>query len=314
MHPNPPDSNSGGFTLLELLAVIGVVSVLMGVGLGYLGKTDPMMLARSMIAGERRAAQMTARAEGVPTEVIVRPGDDVSAATVQARLLEPAVTFHFEPNTPVLDERMRPFLSGEDVVAGRFGHGRRAAEGDKDALVQWRVSPQVVDVSEGFLIRLDLFLEARQNCVVIDIDPLLELRLDSELRPDARVRLEAATGGNELKTISSPLSLPLRQWATLEIGCDGEAIWLAVDDRECARVDAAGTPHQTPDMVMEISPLSSPIPGIVDELRFLLFGFSVAQQLPIELQPEREYRFTYDKRGDPVHQPEIVYKDLGADQ
>ena len=59
MQSNSPDQSSAGFTLLELLAVIGVVSVLLGVGLGYLGKTDPMMVANSILAGERRAAQMT---------------------------------------------------------------------------------------------------------------------------------------------------------------------------------------------------------------------------------------------------------------
>lgn len=312
MQSNSPDQSSAGFTLLELLAVIGVVSVLLGIGLGYLGKTDPMMVANSILAGERRAAQMTARAEGVPTEVLVRPGTEVSAATVQARLLEPAITFHFEPDTPVLDERMRPAISGDDVVAGRFGHARRSVEGDKEALLEWLVSPQVMDVREGFLVRVDLYMEQRDSCVVLDMQPLLEVRLDSDLRPDARVRLGVVGGGNELKAIQSPLSFPLRQWATLEIGCDGSSIWLSVDDREHVRVAADGAPHQAPDMVLEVSPLSAPVPGVVDELRLMVFGFSVAQQLPMELQPMKEYRFTYDKRGDPVEVPEIIYQDLEA--
>ena len=85
MQSNSPDQSSAGFTLLELLAVSGVVSVLLGFGLGYLGKTDPMMVANSILAGERRAAQMTARAEGVPTEVLVRPGTEVAAAAARAR-------------------------------------------------------------------------------------------------------------------------------------------------------------------------------------------------------------------------------------
>lgn len=314
MRPNPPESPSAGFTLLELLAVIGVISVLMGIGLGYLGKTDPLMLAGSILSGERRAAQMTARAEGVPTEVWVRPGGEAQAATVQARLLEPAVTFHFEPNTPVLDERMRPALSGDDVIAGRFGHARRPMADDLDPLVHWAVSPQIVDVRDGFLIRIDLFLEQRKNCVVIDMEPLLEVRLDSNLRPDARMRLSVVGGGTELKTIKSALSMPLHRWATLEIGCDGNSMWLAVDDREYARVDAVGTPHQTPEMIMDVSPRSSPVPGIVDELRFMVFGFSPAQQLPMELQPVKPFRFSYDKRGEPVEAPTIVYEQLGAGQ
>ncbi|MFY9340926.1 MAG: prepilin-type N-terminal cleavage/methylation domain-containing protein, partial [Planctomycetota bacterium] len=64
---------SAGFTLLELLVVIGVLSVLMGLSVGYLGKTDVSAIANSVLAGELRAAQMTARVEGAPTEVLVRP-------------------------------------------------------------------------------------------------------------------------------------------------------------------------------------------------------------------------------------------------
>jgi len=316
MHPNTPErspeSRSAGFTLLELLAVIGVISVLMGIGLGYLGKTDPYMLANSMIGGERRAAQMTARAEGVPTEVWVRPGEEALPATVQARLLEPVVTFHFEPNTPVLDERLRPALGGDDVAAGRFGHARRSVEGDKDPLVQWAVAPEIVDVRDGFLMRVDLYLEARSSCVVLEMEPLLVVRLDQDLRPDARVRLSVLGGGKELKTIRSPLSLPVRRWVTLEIGCDGSEMWLAADERELARAPAVGVPHQTGEMVLEVSPTDSMIPGIVDELRFMVFGFSPVQHLPMELQPVKAFRFRYDKRGEPVEVPKIEYVDLEA--
>ena len=41
-----------GFTLLELLTVIGIISVLMGIGLGYLGKTDPELVAQTILRGE----------------------------------------------------------------------------------------------------------------------------------------------------------------------------------------------------------------------------------------------------------------------
>src|SRR5262245_56197212 len=100
----------GGFTLLELLVVMGVISVLFGVAIGFLGRTDPQMIADSMIAGETRAAQMTARAEGLPTEVWIRPGTDGGPATVQARLLQPVLTFHLEPGEDVLAESLRPTL------------------------------------------------------------------------------------------------------------------------------------------------------------------------------------------------------------
>src|SRR5687767_6237770 len=131
--PSRPDPmpRHAGFTLLELLIVIGVLSVLTGLSLGYLGRTDVTAVANSVLAGELRAAQLTARSEGVATEVLLRPGADNQPATVQARLLQPVVTFHFEPNEVSLDESLRPVVAGEDVPGGRFGHARRPKLDDK---------------------------------------------------------------------------------------------------------------------------------------------------------------------------------------
>ena len=85
---------SAGFTLLELLVVIGVLAVLTGMSVGYLGRTDPQMVANAIIGGELRQAQLTARAEGVPTEVTIRPDGEGAPWVVQSRLLQPVVTFH----------------------------------------------------------------------------------------------------------------------------------------------------------------------------------------------------------------------------
>ena len=314
MPHHPPESRSAGFTLLELLAVIGVISVLMGVGIGYLGKTDPNMIAGSILQGERRAAQMTARAEGVPTEVLVKPGAEGEPASVQAHLLQAAVAFHFEPNTPVLDERLRPAIGGEDVTAGRFGHARMAMPGDKEPLVQWAIAPEVLDVRDGFVVRLDLMLSRREACIVLDIPSLLEVRLDQELRPDARLGLNVLGGDKVRKNLTCSQALPLDRWVTLEIGADGNSLWLSVDGRDFGRMAAVGAPMQTPQMVLEVSPISAPVPGMIDEFRMMVFEYAPAQFLPMELQPTRVFRFRYDKRGEPVEAPTITWVDLEAGQ
>lgn len=303
-------SDSAGFTLLELLAVIGVISVLTGIGIGYLGKTDPEMIAKTIISGERRAAQMTARAEGVPTAVWVRRTGENTPAVVQSRLLEPVVAFHFEPGTPVLDDRLRPVVAGEQVEAGRFGEAVRAVEDQKEPLVSWRVMPEIVDLTDGFVLRLDLFLEHRQAGVVIDMPPLLEVRLDQDLRPDVRLQLSGGGGETVRSTVQSTLSMPLRRWSTLEVGCDGTILWLRIDGREFGTSRAEGRPKQVPDMHLDVSPPAAIVPGLVDELRLLVFRYAPKQSMPIELQPKRDYRFTYDARGEPVEAPTIEYESL----
>ena len=302
-----------GFTLLELLTVIGIISVLMGIGLGYLGKADPELVAQTILRGERRAAQMTARSEGVPTEVWVRPGIDNQPAAVQSRLLDPGVSFQFDPNQPFLDQRLRPALAGEEVAAGRFGAARRPHEDDRLPLLRWPLPPLLADLRDGFVMRVDVFLEERQGCVLMDMPPMLEVRLDDQLRPDARLRVVDGQGQAQRKSLQAKLSVPLRRWSTVEVGYDGRSFWLEVDGRDFARVLAEGLPEQKQGMTLDISPVEAPIAGIVDEVRLLAFAFAPAQYLPMELQPTETFRFTYDKRGEPVGVPVVTYEDLSKE-
>jgi hypothetical protein len=163
---------------------------------------------------------------------------------------------------------------------------------------------------DGFVLRLDLWLGSRAGCVVIDMQPMLQLRLDEELRPRARLQLRGVADGSVMATVAGELALPLRRWVTLELGCDGETAWLAIDGREIGRAAAEGTPQQEPDMVFTLSPPDAPVPGMVDELRWFVFSFSPVQMLPIELQPRRSYRLGYDVRGEPVAHPEVQWEDL----
>ena len=298
------DTADAGFTLLELLVVAGVLAVLFGLSIGFLGKTNPQSVADSILAGAMRAAQLTARAEGLPCEVLVRPGQDGEAATVQSRLLQPVATFRFEPGEGVLDEVMRPTLGGEDVAHGRFGHARRNLPGDKLPLLRWTVPGRFVDLREGVALRLDLWLDERGSCTVLRLGEAVELKLDGECKPRVRLRLEGnAPGGTSasgVATLAGKIALPLRQWCTLDVACDGRSAWLTLDGRELDRVAADGSPLVAEATVLDLSPGDDPVPGIVDEMRLFAYTFGEVQRLPIELQPDRFYRLSFDSRGERI--------------
>ena len=298
----------GGFTLLEMLVVIGVLSVLMGMSIGYLQRTDPTAIGNAVLAGELRAAQLTARAEGAPTEVWLRPGKDAEASTVQARLLVPAVAFRFEPNAGALDETLVAELSGEVVPNGRFGHARRSRPGDKQALLRWPTPPSVLDLSDGFVVRCDVFLEQRARAALLRMQPAFDLQLEDDLRLVARFRLRGPGGeGTVLASVKSTLALPLRQWCTVDLGCDGSTVWLSLDGRELAREVAAGSPLQELASVFEMSPPEAPLAGVIDEVRWFVYAFSPAQLMPIELQFRAAYRFGFDARGEATERPTVQY-------
>ena len=302
---------SPGFTLLELLVVIGILSVLMGVAIGYLGKTDPRMVADAILGGELRAAQLTARADGVPTEVLLRPGGErngaIEAATVQSRLLRPVVSFHFEPGEQVEDEVLRPVLLGEDVPAGRFGHGRRPAAEGKNTLLRWSVPPAVVTLADGFVVRFDVWLEQRSAGIFLRL-PAAELTLDADGKPHAVVRLHGLAGDSTLRApLASELALPLRQWGTLELGCDGRTAWLTYDGRTLAQAIAEGTPVHPADAALEVLPSDGPLDCVIDEMRWYVYGFASPQYFPAEVQLDRVYRFAFDARGEPVSQPKVRF-------
>ena len=70
-------TSASGFTILELMVVMGVLSVLFGLSFGFLqGAANDLELAEAVLRDQLRIAALTSRSRHLPTEVWVESGDD----------------------------------------------------------------------------------------------------------------------------------------------------------------------------------------------------------------------------------------------
>lgn len=275
--------HSRGFTMIELLVVMGLISVLLGLGIGFLQRGDTTVdQALSILRTELRSASLTARAYGVPTQVIITPARDQLPAELRSRTLVPLASWHLEPDEIFLNPARRPQLAGVDEPAGRFGHGRRHDDETSASLFSVPAGAASFSLRDGFVLRLEVKLERAAAMVVLRLGDSVSLELDAGLMPALRMVRAVGSRGGPAALVYGSRPVPLARWCTLEVLYDGSELVLTVDDIE-SRQAAPGFLHQAAEDRLEISPPNGPIHGVVDEIA--LFGYELGEPrtLPIEV-------------------------------
>ena len=278
------DERSAGFTLMELLMVMGVLSVLMGLGIGFLQRGDnstEQFLA--VLRSELRGAALTARAHGVPTEVIATPGVDGLPGQLRSSTLVPLASWHLEPDELFVDASTRPQLAGVDEPRGRFGHAMGPDPKTGASLFTLPLGPGRFPLEQGFVLRLDLKLEASEPMVLVRLGEGLNLELTADLIPHLRMVQSAGARRGVSVEIKGAGPVPLYRWFTLEILHDGRELVLGVDGVE-VRGSAAQPMRQLASDVLEISPGDGPIFGLVDEISLFAYESGDAQMIPVDLE------------------------------
>jgi hypothetical protein len=296
-------------TLLELLVVAGILSVLMGLGVGFLRRSDGLPEARSAIVGMLRMAALDARTRGLPTEVLLTPGVDGGLGTVRARGLDPVLLSTFDPGQRFLDANLAPVLGGEDYLQGRYGHARTTRAGDPSAALRLQLSKQDADFSDGFALRVDVKLLRRGPGQLLRLGSAIQVQLDDDGRPRARLTtLDDAGRGGVTTTLASQVALPVGRWCSFELAADSNRAWIAIDGRIAAEQDQRERLRQQKDDVLEVLPGNDGVVAAVDELQLFAYTITQSSNLPEGAVLKKAVRVAFDAQGEPMAPPEILFQ------
>ncbi len=266
----------GGFSLLELITVMGILAVLSGIGIGFLGKSESSVsITWAVLRDKIRLAHETARTSGRPTTVEMIQSEDGSRV-LRGKTLAVVGQWHLEADErPFAD--LVPELRGVIDQDGRFGACMRPDADQEESLFSLSTAGIArFDLIDGFAMQVEVFLDVRDKCVVVTMDSgnTFHLELDEDLVPMARMHLSVGGGqrGRSVELVAKDHALPLSRWVTLGIYHDGREFALTVGNEVVARSPAKGEPYQNRQGgLFEISPRGSLVPGKIDEIQLLAY-------------------------------------------
>jgi prepilin-type N-terminal cleavage/methylation domain-containing protein len=273
---------ASGFTLLELLVVLGLVAVLFGIGAGMFKK---MGMGKTVALAQVKDAVRAARTFAIEQSATATVEFDAVNGRILASGFVTVGNWHFEddistgwpsdadlgPNTEIIDD-------------GAIGRAVRLTDEHRGAITLGRAP--AFDPDQGLLI--DLFVRAGA-----DVDaPLvskgrgyaLHLSADGGLTFTVRARERGAAGKGEGELRSLALSgcLVLGRYERIQAAYDGRRIRIVVDGRERGRreFDTALALWPDPDAPLQIGSLENRLAADVDELRISSSVVNDAPPLP----------------------------------
>ncbi|MCB9899218.1 MAG: prepilin-type N-terminal cleavage/methylation domain-containing protein [Planctomycetes bacterium] len=280
--PNPRTERAAeGFSLLELMVVMAILSALFGIGIGMFHKLNrPERTAERAVKDAVREARLFARSESAPASVVVRP----AAGEVRSLGLRTVGNWHFE-DTAGTGWPIPATYPPEALVAdGSVGSGLRLAD---EAELQIVSPPGSFDSVWGFGLDVALrpagggrpmtILE-RAGSWTVDLDSDDALRVTLTLDED---------GGPRRSAFEYPVHLPNDRWTQLLVLFDGRSLHVEVDGARAADDTVFAEPKRlvrNPGVALTSGRDVTRYRGLLDELRFgsVLVGQRV--ELPVEVE------------------------------
>jgi len=227
-----PHRVAGGFTLVELIVVMLLISILMGAGVGMLAGFHPAQGAASgMLRNLLRSAQSSAAATQSPTVVVI----DKQAGVIRVDSLRTVGTWHFE------GRRLQGAFGIDGVAsadvfteAGFIGDALSLKTVGKRGAKIEIFNKSGFDLGDGFLVRCALRRDESGGGQVLDIGAALVL----EVNQAGEIRARFSTRGDgvnengrsaRVSLTSPPGMLSPERWTRIAIRYDRRNFQIEVE-------------------------------------------------------------------------------------
>ena len=275
---------TAGWTLLELLFVMGIVAFILGLGLGVFADLDPgARTAVGLVQNTLRAANNSAIARGAPARVRLDP----KTGELEAEGLQVIGTWHFEGLPLRGGLKLDGISEGGYLVDNGYQGQALSFEGEpRGARVEMDTTKDAAwHFDRGFSLRLCLRRDATGGGRVLDLGGALRLEVTSmgALRaffvPEVTTTAGSAISGGRIFLESSAGALPIDTWVELDLNYDRRLFTMSVDRLELDRVEESASVWKL-DGPLVLGGGTQAFPGSIDNLRVAAVAASSEARLP----------------------------------
>ncbi len=262
----------GGFTLLELIAVIVIFSMLLAFSIGYMRTANRdlgVAAAANHVVALLRGAHQVSRGEASPAWVVLRTKENQAFMLAKETIGE----WHFEdpPGEGAFGRRAQ-ISSGTSSVPGRVGRALELGGGTVDC-----GEIPVLDPNQGISVEIWIQWRPERGRQI-----LCTVGRDLEIAVEGDGRVQGRLGG--LSVSSRDLRLPQGLWCTLQFIYGAGELKLFLNDR--LTESKAGATAWTKNSPLVLGDRTSGFRGVVDELRVSLIVPRDVYDLPGEARFE----------------------------